>query len=135
LVAHHGDATFGGGGGGCQLASLVNVMGQWLLAIDVFAGLERGHGDGGMGVVGRGDEHRLDVVLLGEHLAKILPALGGGKSGKRRRGKGMVHIAEGDDVFSGQIIQVAAAHAANADAGDAQLAGGGRRLGKQGWTG
>ena len=67
MVAHHGDAAFGlgRGMGGGELAYFPNVVGQRFLTIDVFVDLERGHRDHGMGVVGRGDHHHLDVVLLG----------------------------------------------------------------------
>ena len=44
--------------------------GERLLAIDVFAQLERGHGDDGMRMVGRGHHHRVDL-FFGQQFAIV----------------------------------------------------------------
>src|SRR5690348_3475479 len=54
-----------------ELAGLVNIVAQRLLAIDVFAGLNSRHGDDSVGVVRSGDEHGINVLLLFQQLAVI----------------------------------------------------------------
>jgi len=55
-----------------QHARLVDVMGQRLLAEDMLAGLHRRHRDHRVSVVGRGDEHRVDVLLFFQHDTVVL---------------------------------------------------------------
>ena len=75
LVAHRrGDLVLAG-----QLAQgprLVDRAGQRLFAEDVLAGLDGRGRDDRMGVVGRGDDHRVDLLHLVEHLAEVVERLG-----------------------------------------------------------
>ena len=59
-----------------SIRGLVDVVRQRLLAIDVLAGPHGRHGDHRMRVVGRGDHHAVDVLLLVEHLAVVGVELG-----------------------------------------------------------
>jgi hypothetical protein len=70
LVAHLGrDLVFMGRLG--EDAGLEDGMGDRLLHIDVLAATHALHRDVGMGMVGRGDDDRVDVLLLVQHLAEI----------------------------------------------------------------
>ena len=132
LVAHLGhDLVLAGRLG--QHAGLVDAVGQGLLDIDVLAAPDGRQGDDGVGVVGRGHDDRVDVLLLVEHDAEILVGLGLGILGEGLgRIAAGIDIAEGDDVFALAGGQVAGAHAADADAGDVQpLTGGGFALGSE----
>ncbi len=107
-------------GGLGQLAAFVERVRERLLAIDVLAGADGGHGGHGMDVVGRADADRVDVIgLLVEHDAEVFVAPGLGEIVKRAGSPLFVDVAEGDDV--GAVLgvggDVAAAHAAGADAG------------------
>ncbi len=53
-------------------AHLVHRMGQRLLAVDVLAGTHRQDRGRRMMMIGRRDQHRLDVLLLVDHLAIIV---------------------------------------------------------------
>ena len=102
-------------------ADLVNIVGQRLLAIDVLAGLQGGHRDYRVRVVGRGDDYRVDVFLLVEHGAEILVDLG-----LRIGLEGLgcvchIDVAKGHDVLGLAGAEIAAAHAAHADAGNVEL--------------
>jgi hypothetical protein len=94
----------------------------------MFARLERGQRDGRVGVVRGGDHHRLDLGLLFQHLAEIPPAFGLREPAEGSRRERVIDIAEGDDLLVGHVAEVGTAHAADADAGDAELAGGRRGL-------
>ena len=104
-----------------QHAGFVNVMGERFLAEDVFAQLHRRHADHRVRVVGRSDEHGIDVLLLLQHHAVVLVSRGVGKRIEGFRGVAVVHIAERDDVSRTAGGQVVVAHAADADAGDVHL--------------
>ena len=58
-------------GGSREDARFVNRIGERLLHIDVLSCLHRHVGDDGMGVIGRGDDDRVDVLLLLEHLPEV----------------------------------------------------------------
>ena len=101
-----------------QLAALVQRVRQRLLAIDVLAGANRGHRGDGVNVVGRADRDRVDVLgLLVEHHAKILVAPRLGNAANEPAPRGVVDVAQGDDVGAvlGVRGDVAAAHAPGAD--------------------
>ncbi len=68
-----------------------------LLTVDVFAGLHGGDTGDGMGVIGSGNHHCIQVLLLYQ-LAKILVGLGGGKLLRDRGEAVLVDVAEGCDV-------------------------------------
>ena len=64
-------------GGLHQLADLVDRVRQRLLAVDVLAALDGGHGGHRVGMVGRGDDDRVDLLVhLVEHLAEVAELLG-----------------------------------------------------------
>ena len=54
-----------------ELDSFVNVMGERLLAVDVFASAHGGDGDIGVPVIGCGDDDGVDI-FASDHLAKII---------------------------------------------------------------
>ena len=59
-----------------QHPGLVDRMGERLLAVDVLAQVECGLGDHGVRVVGRADDHRVDLpVQLVEHPAEVVVGL------------------------------------------------------------
>ena len=138
LVAHLGD-DLGALGRLAQHAGLVDRPGQRLLHVDVLAQLHGRLGDHGVGVVGRGDDHAVDILLLFEHLAIIGVALrlavsllkldGGwvrlaiaapGSAGHGRVHVPEVHIGQRDDVLPPvhDLGRVGRALAAAADDGD-----------------
>ncbi len=125
LVAHLGLHLVLAGGLG-QHAGLPHGARQRLLNVDVLAPLHGGHRNHGVQVVRRGDDHRVDVLLLVEHLAEIRPLLRVGillEDGGRVLG---VHVAQGHDVLARALGDVVLPHAADADAGDVQLLARGR---------
>jgi len=124
LVAHLcGD--FGVARGFGDHTSFVDVVCEGFFAVDVFAELDRGHGDDGVLVVGCGDDDGVDVFLFVEHLAVVAVALGVGVGVVDACGVGVVDVAEGDDVFAGALADIACASAADADAGDVEFFVGG----------
>ena len=57
---------------GDHLPGLENRMGHWLRTIDVFAQPQCSHGDNSVVMIGRSDDHRVDVLfLLIEHLPEV----------------------------------------------------------------
>ena len=53
-----------------DLGPFLDLQGQRLLDVDVFAGVGRIDGDQRVPVIGRGDQHRVEVLLL-EQLAVV----------------------------------------------------------------
>jgi len=103
-------------------ADLRHRMGQRLFTVAVFAHPHGGHGGGGMDVIGRGDEHGVDLIAhLVQQLAKIAVLLGLGESFETAFRPALVHIAQGDDVFAGTIADVPGALPSHADAGNVQF--------------
>ena len=75
-------------------------MGHRLLHVDVLAALDGRHGDHGMGMVGRGHDHRVDVLLLVQHDAEILVPLGrAGYLSKVLAAYAGIDVAQGHDVL------------------------------------
>ena len=75
LIAHlRGDLGFLGAPR--QLPGFINRPGKRLLHVDVFSQSHRGKGDVRVHVIGRGDEDGVDVLLMLEHIAIVLIALG-----------------------------------------------------------
>ena len=130
LVAHlSGDLVLVGGGR--EGAGFGDVVGERFLAINMFAGLHGGHGNHRMRMIRRCDNDRVDVFLFVQHLAVIRPDPGVGIFLERVGGIIMVHIAQCDDVLRPQVFQVAAPHAAHADARNVQLLAGSSPFGAQ----
>ncbi len=120
LVAHlAGDLVLPGGLG--QHPRFVNRMGQGLLHVDVLAPPDSRQGDHGMGMVGRGHDHCVEIFLLIEHDAEILVPLGLRILGKGPGGDGRVQVAKRRDVLVGAVGQVVGAHAADADPRDVEF--------------
>ena len=120
LVAHlRGDLVLARGLG--QGAGFVEGAGQRLLAVDVLAPLDGRHGDDRVRVVGRADDDRVDALLPVEHLAEVLVLGGLGVLLERVGRVAPVHVAQGHDVLAGDLLDVPAALAADAHAGDVQL--------------
>ena len=115
-----------------QGADLADGVGQGLLAVDVLAPLDGRHRRHGVGVVGRADDHRVDLLVhLVEHLAEVLVHLGV-RELRNRRALAMlrpqIDVAEGHDVGAlGDLVDVVTASPAGADRGDVQFLAG-RRL-------
>jgi hypothetical protein len=96
-------------------------MRERFLHIDVPADADGGQRDDRVGVVGRGHDHGVDVLLLVEHLALIAIDFGPGKLLERLGGVTLVHVTERHDVLGGALLEVVVPYAANADAGDVEL--------------
>jgi hypothetical protein len=121
-------------GGIGEGARLRHIVAERFLAIDVLAGIERGHGDGRVHVIGHCRVDRVDAVaLLGDQLAPVGVGAGVGDPFFSRFQMTGVHIANGDDFQAGMGKEtaevVATHHAAHADACVLELAVGG------GWGG
>ena len=93
---------------------------QRLLDVDVLAELHRRHRDDGVVVIGRGDDHRVDVLLLLEHLRGspgTSPPSGTSPEVPLRRhrrlgGLALVAVAQRDDVVAlATFIRFVRAHA------------------------
>src|SRR5262249_29993908 len=103
-----------------QLTALKQGTCERLLTVDVLAsadGCQRGNG---MDVVRCADRHGVDVLrLLVEHHAKVLVAPRSREGPIGASGPFVIHVAQGDDIGTkpGERGDVAAAHAAGADAG------------------
>jgi hypothetical protein len=119
-----------------QGANLRDRVGQGLFAIHMFVPLDCRHRRHSVRVVGRPDDHGVDLVAhLVEHLAEILVHLGIGELGDRgalAMLRPQVRIAQGRHphaAVAGHLVDVGAALAAGADTGDVQfLTGRGRPL-------
>ena len=109
-----------------QFADLVHRVGQRFFAINVLAALDGGHRRHGVTMVRRGDHDRINLLFHRiEQFAKIAELFGGGKFPERLGGLLGVHVAQRDDVvIGGDRINIAGAHAADANAGDVQLLAG-----------
>ena len=125
LVAHlRQDLLLPGGLG--QGIALGDVVGQRLLAEDVLAVVDRADGGRGVVVIGRGDQHHVEVlVALVEHLAVVVEDLGLGRvldAVLHHLGDVLlVHVDQGDEVLAQGAAHAVAAHARRADHGHAQL--------------
>ena len=97
-------------------------MGERFLDIDMLA---EGHGVGrhdSVGVVGSRDKHGVDVLAhLVEHDSPVLEALCGGVVIEGFHRICPVHVAEGDYVLRGHILEIPAADSSDADSRDVQL--------------
>ena len=151
LVAHlRGDLRFRRHTG--QEPRLVHGIRERLLDVDVLAELHRGDRHRGVQVVGGGDDDRVDVALLVEHLAEVgvlgglrvgVPeldgrwrdhafAVGSEAAGQLAFAVGGIDVADGGEVLAGidEFGDVAHAHAAKADAGEVECVGWGPAEGR-----
>jgi len=108
-------------------ARFVDAAGHRFLDEGVLAGLHRGHTGDGVGMVRRGDDDAVDLLLhLVEHLAEIVERGDVGVFPAGRLRLAVVHVAEGHDVrLPGHHVRVPLAAAADADEGDVELRVGG----------
>ena len=121
LIAHlGGDLMLASGFG--NHSRFINRMSQRLFTINVLASFDGGYACNGMDMVRRGDHYRIDVlVLLVQHLAKIFVFFGLRVASERPACTPPVHIAQRHDVLTADGINIAAALAADADAGNVDL--------------
>ena len=121
LVAHLGcDLCLSGGFG--HHARFIHCAGQWFLTINMLAHFHCCDRHDCMVMIRRAYHYSLDAFLLVQHLAEIFVAFGVGILLERLGGVVPVHVAQGDDIFAGDLLQVPSALAANAHSGDVQLA-------------
>ncbi len=127
LDAHLGDeAAFACDFG--DATGFVDVVGEWLLAVDVAVELQGTHGDGCVHVVGGGDIDGVEVLFLVEEFAPVLIDAGVGEALADFVGAGEVDIGDGDDVevfVAGERGDIGEGHSIGAEAGMAH-AGAGR---------
>ena len=120
LVAHLGhDLIFVGRLG--EDAGFEDGMGDRLLDVDMLASAHALHGDVSVRMVGRGDDDRVDVLALVEHLAEVGEQRGLRELLDRPGAAAEVQVAERDDILVRGIPHVAAADAAETNGGDVQL--------------
>ena len=95
-------------------------MRQRLLAVDVFAELHRGVGDGRVHMVGRGDVAGVEVVgLFFEELAPVLVNAHLGKAGLHVGDTTQIDIGDGDELhegIAGDRLDVGPRHAGGTEA-------------------
>ena len=123
LNAHLGDEFFLAGKFG-EDARLVDVVREGFLAVNVFAELHRGVGDGRVHVVGHGDVARVDVaLLLVEKLAPVLVDAHVGEHGFDVGDFVEIDVGNGDEFderIAGDGLDVGPRHAGGAEAGVAE---------------
>ena len=114
-------------------AYFIDIVGKRFFAIDVLAALHGRQCCDGMGVVGSGDDNRVDLLVqLVEHDAPVVIAFhvrvflnrgGGHIVGARAElgGRAPIHVAEADDVLARQHSDVGPSGDADADERDVEL--------------
>ena len=109
--------------------ALADVVAGRLLDVDVLAGVGGEDRPRGVPVVGRGDPHGLDLLIV-EHLSQVLdrPRRLAGLLDRLRRvrqpvGIHLAHVADLDILASGQQPEVVRTHPAATDQGDRQAVG------------
>ena len=129
LVAHLGHhlVFFGRFG---EHAGLIDIVRKGLLDIDVLAELHGGKRGHGMGVVGRGDGHGIDILrLLVQHLPEVLIDLRLRETFDGGPDLAIVHVRKANDVGLGalrEFREIAFALSAGTDARDIQRVAGGQ---------
>ena len=132
LVTHLGDdLEFAGAFG--EPTGFEDGVRDRLLDIDVLAFAHAGHADEGMRVVGRRDDHAVNILTLLEHLTEVGEEFGLRELLNRPRAALEVEVAHRDDVLIGTVTDVAAADAPEADDSDVKFLVG--RDGPRGGTG
>jgi hypothetical protein len=118
------DAGFARGVG--DAADIVKGMGEGFFAVDVFAHADGPHDDGGVHVIGCGDDDGVDVSAdVVEHDAEILEDAGPGIGFGCFGGSVPIHVAQGDDVFGFEPVEIGVAATADADEGEVESVIGG----------
>jgi hypothetical protein len=117
-------------GGGHHLAAFPHVVRRWLLAVHVFAGLDRGNSDDGVDVIRRRNRHGVDVGLV-QQLA-VVGVKRNDPAGPLFQLAGplvedvFVHVAKGVHLL-GELPKVPIALAVDANHGTADVLGFGGR--------
>ena len=100
---------------------LVDAPGEGLLAIHVFAQLHGRQANGSVHMVGDAHDHGVDLrVHRVEHPAVIAESLCPGEASEGVCCALVIHVAERDDVFVGQLVEVRSALTAATDDGQIQ---------------
>ncbi len=120
LDAHLG-ADFGLACGFRQHPGLVDRPGQRFCTVDMLAHLHCHAGYDCVRVVGRADDYGIDVRLLFEHFTKIAIDFRPGISLVSLGCVFFVHVTKRDDIFAAYTLEIGAADAADANAGDIEL--------------
>jgi len=123
LVAHLGDDLVFASGFG-EFARFVHGMGHRLLHIDMLAGLDGCHGDHGVSVIRRGNDDRVDILLLVDHLPVVLVGLGLRILGEYFGGVAGIDVTQRDDILTGALLEIVLPHAPHADGRDIQFPAG-----------
>ncbi len=100
-------------------ARLGNRTGQRFFAIDVSSALQRCYGRDRMRVIGRADDHGVDVLLI-EQTAEVIVGFRRGIFFLHRGEIVIVNVAQRDDVFSADTLQVFSRAVCHADHADVQ---------------
>ncbi len=99
LVPHLGRELWILRGGLANQPRLPDVVGQRLLAIHVLAVGQRQVGRERVRVLGGGDDHRVELAHVVEHLPEIVQPARLGEAGGRGLDRVVVHVAEDGDVL------------------------------------
>src|ERR1043166_8001234 len=89
-----------------QQSRFINGLGQWFLAINVFAHFHRRCGNGGVEVIRCGKDDRVERFLGLEHFSKIFVRFGAWMPLVRASQGVSIYIAECDNIFAGAGLQV-----------------------------
>ena len=120
LVAHlRGELAFARQSG--DLPRFPDRVRERLFAIDMLAQFHRSHRCKGVNMIRRGNDDGVDVLLLVEHLAVVLPLPCLGEFLERAGGVRPIHIAQRDDVVIRKLGDVVPALAGDTDASDVEL--------------
>ena len=120
-LGSHLGRDLGLGGGLADDAGLPDVVGQRLLAIDVFAQLQGRQGGEGVGVLGRAHDDRVELAGVVVELAEVATAARVRVVHRGPVDRRLEHVAERHDVLGGDSAQVGRTSAPDADHGDIQL--------------
>ena len=94
-------------------------MCEWFLAVDMLAQLDGHSRSDGMGMIRRGNRYSVDTIpFLFQHDSEILVAICLGELFEGLSGTNLVHVTEGNDVFSCTAGDVDCAFTASADGSD-----------------
>ncbi len=104
-----------------DLATLVDVVSQWLLTVDMFAELHGRHGHGSVQVVWGGNIYAVNVAaFLIEHFPPVGVDFGFGEALFKLFGTTGIEFSTGDEVYilgCGNCGEVSHCHASTAEAG------------------
>ena len=102
--------------------AFVDVTGERLFAVDVLLGLQCRQGGKSVGVFGRSDDHRVDILKLSEKIAQVLVGASLGRGLQCALETVCVHVTERNDILVPAGIDMASTAAADADEANIELA-------------